>query len=946
MRTAVASPACFFAAPPPHYPVNGYNRVSGKGDSEVCIYARRLIFPGMAGFFFFAFGVVESRGVLYEGEEASGGGAMALWAFLPGAEHRDRSNGPARRLRGNPVRTVDGAVEGVHSGSVGLDSTTIRRNFLRMEEDAFIGMELINSTGSPLKGGVVELYTDGVKTGEISLDELGHGERREIKYPVDTGLRVGVYEGKAVLSAAGREAELRVPIEIVERPLPHRMPVVMKSRRGTAEQLKELGFTHKCFERAYSPHAVGEGGIDQERIWETGAPVPDVPEEALHILDEALASRLNIYLYPRATRWPMEEGRFNRMARDGTPVDYGRTGYNPCGLFEELQAFEYNVGASIAQAFHDYPAWDSAILVSEIRGVPCFHEHDYRAFREYAGIDIPDEIQDRHGVNYRRLARFPRDRIIPDDHPILTYYRWFWKEGDGWNQLRSELHRGLKSTGRQDLWTFYDPAVRAPSAWGSAGALDVISHWTYSYPNPESVGYNADRLFAMAKGAENPGQDVMKMTQIFWYRAHTTYEKEDAYQAAWEKQQPDARFITISPAHLSIAFWSKVSRPVTGIMYHGLGSLIPQDPPGGYRHTHPGAKPTLRNLIRNVVEPLGPTLVQVPDPETNIAFLKSFTSEMFGGTRWTDADAYYILRYAQLQPEILYEETLLEKGLGGFDVLFMPGCEVLTESVVREVTEFQNRGGIVVGDENPVPALMPDITLPTPPRPRFLPQADVDVAAMLEKAARLREQLDLHVERMSDSDTPVVLTRVRRYGSTDYLFAYNDGRQFGRYVGHHKRVLEDGVPVSATVKLRRGEGYVYDLLANREVAAESEGGWLKISRDFEAAEGRVWMVTDRPVREVTLDVPARASAGERIQIGITVADGGGAALDAVVPVKVEIRDAEGREMEFSGYYGAADGQVAITFDIAENDRPGAWAVRARELASGITAESEIAVESR
>ncbi len=56
--------------------------------------------------------------------------------------------------------------------------------------------------------------------------------------------------------------------------------------------------------------------------------------------------------------------------------------------------------------------------------------------------------------------------------------------------------------------------------------------------------------------------------------------------------------------------------------------------------------------------------------------------------------------------------------------------------------------------------------------------------------------------------------------------------------------------------------------------------------------------------------------------------------------KVEIRDAEGREKEFSGYYGAADGQVRIRFDIAPNDPPGTWTVSAMDLASGITVERD------
>ena len=31
------------------------------------------------------------------------------------------------------------------------------------------------------------------------------------------------------------------------------------------------------------------------------------------------------------------------------------------------------------------------------------------------------------------------ERVVPDDHPLLVYYRWFWRDGDGWNPLHSQV---------------------------------------------------------------------------------------------------------------------------------------------------------------------------------------------------------------------------------------------------------------------------------------------------------------------------------------------------------------------------------------------------------------------------------------------------------------------------------------------------------------------------
>jgi len=63
--------------------------------------------------------------------------------------------------------------------------------------------------------------------------------------------------------------------------------------------------------------------------------------------------------------------------------------------------------------------------------------------------------------------------------------------------------------------------------------------------------------------------------------------------------------------------------------------------------------------------------------------------------------------WAQLQPEIVYDETVIERGLDGFRVLVMFDCDVLTATVAKKVKEFQKRGGIIVGDERLCPPSRP-----------------------------------------------------------------------------------------------------------------------------------------------------------------------------------------------------------------------------------------------
>ena len=58
-------------------------------------------------------------------------------------------------------------------------------------------------------------------------------------------------------------------------------------------------------------------------------------------------------------------------------------------------------------------------------------------------------------------------------------------------------------------------------------------------------------------------------------------------------------------------------------------------------------------------------------------------------------------------------------------------------------------------------------------------------------------------------------------------------------------------------------------------------------------------------------------------------------MKAIVPVRVDVRDANGKPAEGSGWYAAENGLFSLDLNIASNDDPGTWEIRVRELASGM-----------
>jgi hypothetical protein len=300
------------------------------------------------------------------------------------------------------------------------------------------------------------------------------------------------------------------------------------------------------------------------------------------------------------------------------------------------------------------------------------------------------------------------------------------------------------------------------------------------------------------------------------------------------------------------------------------------------------------------------------------------------GVKWS-GDGYQVLLWARLQPEIIYDETVLQRGLDGFQVLVMMDCDVLTAGVAAKVKAFQKRGGLIVGDERLCPAIKADILMSSYKRTR---KADEDRVALLKKAEELRQALTGMYQPYGDSSSADVITRCRAYGSTDYLFAVNDRREFGDYVGQHGLVMENGLPTDVSLSLKRPRGHVYDLVAGRELEVNMSDGALHIPFKFGPCEGCVLMVTDEVICGVEIDAPQKIKRGESLHCRIMVVDQKGRPLDAVIPVQVKVLDPAGAEAEWSGFYGAKDGQLELTLDIASNDRTGLWQIRVRELASG------------
>ena len=551
---------------------------------------------------------------------------------------------------------------------------------------------------------------------------------------------------------------------------------------------------------------------------------------------------------------------------------------------------------SVLELVPDRPGVFGVQPSSEVRdhGQPAATDAARALYLAETGRTVPKGTSRSSPAHYTQIAGFPVGRVVPDDDPLLLFYRWWWRDGDGWNVYQSEMARMFSRRFSHPVASFYDPLTRTPPVWGSGGEVTFGNHWVYTDPLPIKVLYAISEQHAMVRG--NPGQGVLTMLQGISYRNRIApKDATPAKHPAWHDTYPNTLYPTTPAALLREGLWAIFARKVDGYAFFGGASLF--DLSSGstsfdeyrkrtyYQFTDPTAMPVVEGLIRSVGVPLGPLLRAIPERSPEVAVLESFSASMFAkrGT-WGGGGATFDMavaaEMASLQPEALYEEDLARDGMPqSVKVLLMPECDVLTETSVRVVRDWQVRtGGVLLADRNLPPAILPDGPLP---EIHPVPDGEANAAAHAAAAEELLSRLAPWYSPYA-SATEGIVVHVRSSRSADYVFAINDKRGYGDYVGPWRRVLDKGLPNCGTVTVNRRAGAVYDLVRHAPAAFSCAGERTEIPVEYDTNDGRLLMVVDKPLSPLSC-------SRDGCRLTVSSPDAG-----ALVPV--EVRFASGRPL--------------------------------------------------
>ena len=797
-----------------------------------------------------------------------------------------------------------------------------RKAFVFNEKDAFLKVSVTAEKGDfsnmELTGTIAALPIQTL----IKAEGLASGNQFEFRVPVETRLSVGKYPISLTLKSAELEKPVQITDQILIGPELHdRMRIICGGYYPFHHHdIQKLGFT------------------DAMQNW----------WRSLKYCDEMLFDGFRAMdSYPFLNKKELKDLPYRRQMRNGNPYPIVNVSH------PKVQATEEELARKRGEILSELIAVEGVNINDEMRDLTkvSFDSNTREAFQSFAGYPIPQEVEEKDGVHYSTIQNFPLSRIVADNDPLLIFYKWFWKDGDGYNVLNNVMIKGYREGVKRPVWFTYAPAVRVPPIWGNGGAVNYIYHWTYSTPDPINIGANTSELQAMAE--ETTHKTILSENQIITYRsAVAPIGMKPENEPEWVKEFPKAKYVSAAPNMMEIAIWTQISRKVDAIMFHGLDSLLQNTHPHktkdvGYQCTNHQTAEVLKELMHKVVKPLGPVLKRIPERDRDVAILESFASSVFAqratwGWQGWPFELHLALLWANLAPKVLYDETILRDQLDGVKVLILPACDVLTESVYKIIADFQRKGGIIVGDQYLVPGITPDITIAEYKR---CDAPDTDKAELQKIGVGLRDRLAPYYQPYVQTSNPDLVTWTRTSEDADYLFVVNDKRTFGDYFGPYKKVMEKSVDNVGEITIRRAKtAAVYDLVSHCEVPFKILDGKtvIQVAHDSKST-GKLFLLMPEKVAKVKLELPATAEKSKTIQLKVLLETASGKPVQSIHPIEIEVRDDAGNLTCDSTSAALKNGAYHQSLTIPLNANGGQWIIKVTDLASGHSIERSISI---
>lgn len=836
--------------------------------------------------------------------------------------------------------------------AVSLSIESPRRAFYRGE---IIALDVrVSNDGDALAGGVVTADLDGTASASVAIGALEPGGSAAARLSIPTAaLRCDTYPLKVAFHLDETElAATTANVALAMRPNPDRLMVWLWAGSG-GKWYREHGFT--------SWSGMAWNSLDEDKIAATR-----------RALDEGLLAGGDCLLRANGgLRDLMHEtfddpdalydgllGWYTQRVAAGTHKPLP----NP---FHPEVARRQNAANRVLMEFaRDYPQIRTAFFNTEV--VDTMHVNRNAAGKQLMR-DMLGFTEDDFGE-----PRFVAPGVIADDDPQYLFRKFAYQHGKGITLANRRTAEMIKRY-RRDITIISDP-FREAALYDLYPGLDAIETWTYTNPDPKLMLY-IETLRAACKPTSQIPINVVTLLN---------YPGELDTSDQW---------MLMGPGRTAVTSWINLSRAPKIVGYYYSSACPPPGKPGDHRVPYETSL-KIKELAERVYQPLGPMITQLDIEPRRIAVLSSESSRVHGTSprllgHYGNMQIYHfytVLAMAHLNADVVFDETIERFGLDDYDVLVLPKCDVLTESVHRTIQDFQKRGGLVIADqylgaelpgavtfdfdftyrdkvsakaiaENKMYAQWDDQLEPDSAELKQVKGVTAldDQKIMESYAARLRETLRGRVDPDVSSDSPTVLLNMLEKDQVKYLVVINDKRSYDERLGRFKSVLGKLEPQTAVVRLHREdlrERVAYDVLS-RERLEVIDGAMTVELTDL---GGTIVALYPKAIGAMSIESPAQVRAGSACEIRVLMYDEDGAPLSGMQPIRLTLTPPGGLAEritsegasggasgttsgagDFSGYYGAARGVLRVPFVAAANDPRGPWTIEAVDLTSGRTA---------
>ncbi len=566
--------------------------------------------------------------------------------------------------------------------------------------------------------------------------------------------------------------------------------------------------------------------------------------------------------------------------------------------------------------------------------------------------------------------------VLSDDDRKYRFNKFVYQKGNGLAYANRKAAEDLKRH-RPDVRTMTDP-YRIVAYRDMFPGLDIVSTWTYTNNDPKLMHY-IETLRAVTR---RTGQEPMQTVTLLNYpgvlapKTTPSPERTEPNHAGWMLMGPD-RCKEVS--------WIILSRAPKQIGYYFSSACDPQKyhrPKDQHRVPY-ATSLAIKELSDKVYKPFGPMITRLRQSPRRMAVLSSQASRLCNSSPNTIGypnlqiyGFYSVMAMAHYNADVLLDEQVEAGELKKYEVLAMPRCEAVTQSMFKEIQAFQRRGGTVIADqylgaeldnvirfdfdfsyrrkvnadaiESGVMYAEWDDQLN--PKTAKLTQAqgvtaDEDQKIMESYARQLRTRLAGTLESLVTLSSPKALVNVLEFDGVKYLFLINDHREYGDRLGKHRAMLEKLKPLRLAVKLNGWKGplYAYDLLQQKALPAKHDELGLHFPVELDELGGKIIALYRTKPASLRIEVPQSVTRGDDTTLRVKISGEDGKLLSGLQPMHVTITDTGGNLYPDSGFYCAEGGELELRFQPAVNDSPGNWNIGVKDLTTGMTSRASFDV---